>query len=344
MQADSIAARKQRWHDAQLGGSTAGHLFQITYGPDALARPLPWPNLKRQRIEYAWEWYGRLRARAEWLRDDTVPYLNIYTGTEIFAEAFGCEVHRPENDMPCAKPLIRSASELSRLRVPTVWDSTLALLFEIADELRQRAGPEATLKIVDLQSPMDTAALIWNKTDFLAALYENPEAVRVLSAMVSELMMTFLDLWFERYGRDFVAHYPDYYMPAGVTLSADDIGVVSPAAFREFYLPELATFSARYGGLGLHCCADAVHQWDNFTNLPGLRVLNLVQPEEVLRSAYPRFAHQAVQYHSWSGDGPPWLHPRSFPEGSRVVLEASAATREEALVLSGKLWEACGRN
>jgi uroporphyrinogen-III decarboxylase len=321
----------------------AGHLFCIHYAPDSVDRPLPWPELKAQRIEYAWELYCRQRERAEWLRDDTIPYLNVYTGTEIFAEAFGCDVHRPDNDMPCAKPLLRTACEVSRLRVPDVGSSTLALLLEIADELRERAGPDALLKIVDLQSPMDTAALIWNKTDFFAALYECPQAVRDLASMVSELMIAFLDLWFDRYGREFVAHFPDYYMPEGVTLSEDDIGVVSPRTFQEHYLPELATFSRRYGGLGLHCCADAVHQWDNLAALPGLRVLNLGQPEPVVRLAYTRFADTAVQFHTWGGDDPPWLRFRTFPQGSRVVIEAEAASRDEVLALSDKLWEACGR-
>jgi hypothetical protein len=344
LDASSIRARKQRWHNTLSGGPTAGHLFLISYAPDAMEPPLPWPELKAARIEYAWEAYRRHLARSQWLLDDSIPHLNVYTGTEIFAEAFGCEVHRPTNDMPCAKSLLRSASEVARLRVPPVSDSSLGLLFEIADELRRRAGEDATLKIVDLQSPMDTASLIWNKTDFLAALYESPEAVRELAAKVAELMTSFLDLWFARYGRDLVAHYPDYYMPVGVTLSEDDVGVVSPGAFRGFYMPELAMFSHRYGGIGLHCCADAVHQWDNFARVPGLRVLNLVQPETVLRAAYPRFAQSAVQFHSWSGDGPPWERPAVFPQGSRVVIEAGAATRDEALELSDRLWQACGRN
>jgi uroporphyrinogen-III decarboxylase len=327
-----------------MGGPEAGHLFLINYTPDALDRPLPWPQLKSQRIEYAWEYYCHQRERAAWLRDDTIPYLNVYTGTEIFAEAFGCEVYRPKNDMPCARPLIYKSSEMSKLRVPKLEDPPLAMLFEIADELRRRGGVEATLKIVDLQSPMDTAALIWNKTDFFAAMYEDCEAVRALAALVADVMVAFLDLWFGRYGPDFVAHYPDYYMPKGVTLSEDDVGVVSATAFRNYYLPELEMLSERYRGLGLHCCADAVHQWDNFASIKGLRVLNLVQSETTLRAAYQRFSRTAVQYHSWSGDGPVWQHLQAMPEGSRVVLEAGAASREEALMVSDKLWQACGRS
>ena len=35
-----------------------------------------------------------------WLNDDRIPYLDMTTGTEIFAETFGCKFHRPIDDMP----------------------------------------------------------------------------------------------------------------------------------------------------------------------------------------------------------------------------------------------------
>ena len=142
--------------------------------------------------------------------------MQVYSGTEIFAEAFGCEVHRPENNMPFALPLISSASEVAGLKVPELSTSSLAYLFDIGDELRRRAGDDALIGI-DIQSPMDIAALIWNKNDFYAAMLETPEAVRELAHKVGDLLTSFLDEWFARYGREFMGHFPDYYMPYGIT-------------------------------------------------------------------------------------------------------------------------------
>jgi hypothetical protein len=342
MPRDTIEARKRRWREI-LSGERRGHLFIIPYDSDAPARPLPWPYLKQERIEYAWAAYCRQLERATWLRDDFVPHLNVYTGTEIFAEAFGCRIHRPGNEMPIPYPIITRASQVAHLPTPEVSQSSLAMLFDIGDELRRRAGAHAVMKIVDLQSPMDIAALIWDKTEFFAAMIEAPEAVKELSAKVGALLAAFLDEWFQRCGQDFVAHYPDYYMPTGVTISEDEIGGVNPAMFAEFFAPELAELSARYGGLGVHCCADAVHQWENLRNLPALRVLNLVQPAERLRNAYPYFARDTVQFHSWSGDGPPWEWPGQHPTGSRVVMQLGAGSKDEALMLSNRMWQACGR-
>jgi hypothetical protein len=343
MTAHGIEARKKRWIDFLSAEQPPSHMFLIAYPPDDLQRPQPWPDKKAERIEWSWQTYRRQLARAEWLRDDSIPFLDPYTGTEIFAEAFGCKVHRPEDNMPFALPLIQEASEVSRLKVPDVGSSPLAMLFEIADELRRRAGNGAVMRLVDIQSAMDIAALIWDKNRIFTAMIDTPDAVKELAAKVRQLLIAFLDEWFARYGTDFIAHYPTYYMPGGMTLSEDEVGSVNGEMFEWFFLPELVELSQRYGGIGIHCCANARHQWGNFCRIPGLRLLNLVQPEDELRAAYRFYARRVGQMHSWCGDGPPWTWPAQYPEGARVVLQATASSQQEAIELSDELWAGCGR-
>jgi hypothetical protein len=245
--------------------------------------------------------------------------------------------------MPFALPLVHSAREADALKVPDVSTSSVAYLFEMADELIRRAGPAALLKLVDIQSPMDIAALIWEKQSFYPAMLEAPDAVLALADKVKQFLTSFLDLWFTRYGDAFIAHYPSYYMPRGITLSEDEVGAVSRQVFDQLFLPELAALSARYGGIGVHCCAHAKHQWESFRRIPDLRLINLVQPEPVLEDAYVAFA-DVPQMHSWCGEGDPWMWPKRYPPASRVVLQATAHTRDEALRLSDRLWAACGRD
>ena len=332
-----IEDRKQRWCDFLSNDTAIPHLLQINYEPDNLPRPHPWREKKAERIQWAWESYQRHLARIMWLHDDSIPALNPFTGTEIFAEAFGCPVHHPDNNMPFALPLIHSASEVAQLRIPSLDAPALSTLFDIADELRRRTGPEAMMKLVDIQSPMDIVAQIWDKNDLYIALIETPQAVKELAAKVKELLITFLDEWFARYGREFIAHYPAYYMPSGITLSEDEVGIVSSEMFVEFYLPELAELSERYGGIGMHCCADAGHQWENFKKIPGLRLLNLVQPVTELRKAYEFFETHVPQMHSWCGEGTAWTWLQQYPQAARVVMSANAATREEATELVEKV-------
>ncbi len=194
-----------------------------------------------------------------------------------------------------------------------------------ADSRRRRAGPEAAFRMVDIQSPMDIAALVPEKSAFFMALFEAPEAVLELADKVYQLLTAFLDEWFARYGHGFVAHFPDYYMPYGATLSEDEIGSVGPEMFSTCFRPYLVKLAERYGGLGIHCCAQARHHWGALRTIPNLRVLNLCQPREVAAEAYRYFAEAAVQMHGSLADTPPESWPGLYPPAARVVLEVHVA-------------------
>jgi len=324
-----IAERKERWRAfLDMGAAGPRHMLMVRPDEGLPPRPLPHPDKVAERIEWAWLKYQRQVEAVSWLDDDAVPHLDPYTGTEIFAAAFGCQVHRPDDTNPFALPRIRSAAEVAALQVPEITAAPLAVLFEIADELRRRAGPEAVMRLPDIQSPMDIAALIWDKNTFYIAAIETPEAVRELAAKVRQLLTAFLDEWFARYGREYVAHYPDYFMSGGITLSEDEIGAVSTDMFRDLFLPELAELSRRYGGIGMHCCADARHHWEAWKEIPDLRLLNIVHQTPVVREAYSYFARQTPQMHSWCGEGDPTTW--TYPAGSRVVIGAEADTDDEA--------------
>jgi hypothetical protein len=337
-----VRQRKQRWLNFYDFERPVSRMFLIRYAPELPPRPFPNPELKAERLEWIWQNYVYHLERMQWLDDDMIPCLDMLTGTELFAEAFGCRVYRPENDMPFALPLVSSAAEAEKLKIPSLDAPPLALAFEMADALAQRAGAGATFRMVDLQSPMDVAALIWEKKSFYLALVEAPEAVKALAEKVKTLQMHFLDAWFRRYGKGFVAHYPDYYLPQGVSMSVDEIGAVSPRMFEHFFLPELNDLAERYGGLGVHSCANNRHQWENFKRIPGLKFLNINQPEATLREAYPFFAKQVAQWHyGWDPLDDPlgWL--AQMPAEARVVVDVGAETREEAIRLAGELAEVC---
>jgi hypothetical protein len=123
--------------------------------------------------------------------------------------------------------------QAAAIKAPKLWDSPLAALFDMADRMREKAGQDVIFKLPDIQSPMDISALIWDKNEFYIAILEEPQAVMELSHKVFKLLTEFLDEWFKRYGKSFVSHYPNYYMQQGVTLSEDEIGVISPEIFRK---------------------------------------------------------------------------------------------------------------
>ncbi len=342
--AGGVKGRLARWKSFMAEGAAPGFLFMARpqEGFSIGKAPMQWPEKRKERVEFLWQSYQKSLERCAAIDDDSLPYLNMLTGTEIFAEAFGCQVHRPEEGMPFALPLIRSADEVARIKIPKLGNCSLDYLFEMADELKARAGDEALLRMVDLQSPMDIANLIWEKESLLMAMYESPEAVKELSMKVLELMTAFLDEWFRRYGKSFVAHFPDYYMEKGVTLSVDEVGIINPEMFEEFFKPELEALSLRYEGLGVHCCADARHQWENFRKLPGLKFLNFVKPPtrgtEYISDGLKFFAGKCPQLHyGLPLEGGPESWPGQHPANARAVIDLNVQNLKEAQELCQKL-------
>jgi hypothetical protein len=336
---ETIERRKSRWLEFYRPDASIRRLYWIHCYPSLPDRPWPLPDLIDERIDWSWQKYQLLHQRLDWLEDDSLPFLDIFTGTEIFAEAFGCQIYYPDNDMPFARPLVNSASEADRLEVPAIDCPPLARVWRIARELRRRAGPGALVRLPDIQSPMDIAALIWEKTSFYPAMLDDPDSVLRLAHKVHLLLTAFLDAWFAEFGTQCIAHYPEFYVPRGITLSEDEVGAVSAAHFQRFFLPELADLSDRYGAIGMHCCANSRHQWDAFKTIPGLFLININQPLDVTHKAYSFFADHAAQMHICALDGPAWTWPGQVPLTSRVVFEIGTSTQEEAVELLRKIRE-----
>lgn len=338
-----VANRKSVWARFLDDPQAPRHLFLVSCPPQDDQRPLLWPQYKQERIDWMVRKYERQVEKVEWLQDDMLPYIDMQSGTEIFAECFGCAVHRPTDNMPSARPVVHSAAEADALKVPDLWKSPLVHQFELADAALAKAGRDALLRLPDIQSPLDIAALIWEKSELFVALIEEPEAVKRLAEKVSVLLCAFLDAWFDRYGREFIAHYPVYYMPRGITLSEDEVGSFDSSVFGDFALPHLAALSQRYGGIGIHCCANARHQWAGFESVPGLKLLNIVHNKEMTIGARAFFADKCAQMHWWNGEGAPETWPKSFPPKARMVIEVSAGSKDDAIRLADKMRQACTR-
>jgi uroporphyrinogen-III decarboxylase len=293
---------------------------QDTFG----VRPIPAP----QNMEAFFDWnikrYHTQLDSLEWLDDDRVPHVTALMGTDIFAGAFGCPVYYPGDTNPYARALVSNAKEAAALKKPKLENSSLMKAIEFGMKLKKEA-PDALIQLPDIQSPLDIAAIIWEKVDFFMAMYDESNAVKNLISMTHELLTEFLDLWFKTFGKDFIAHYPEYYMPYGITLSEDEIGSINTDLFKEFSYPSLCELSSHFGGrIGIHCCANAKHQWGLIKSIPGLCLLNLGQKNETIREASAFFA----------GKPPIWAAPdqnECHDFHSRAVLLGHGDSKENTI-------------
>jgi hypothetical protein len=231
-------------------------------------------------VPWVVENYERKLQSVETLRDDSVPFAKLGTGTYIFAAAFGCEVKRDVDfSNGFTLPRVRCAEEADRLAEPDIWKSpTLYRVFELAHAVQRRLGSEAFLGPADQQTGFDTAALVWNKTDFLRSMLdpESRAAVKRLTGKCAHLFKTFLLEFRKEFPRCSSGTCPSIWAPPemGPWPSNDECGNFSTPLFEEFCLPELVDLAETFGGLGMHCCADAEHQFESFKRIPGFYAFN----------------------------------------------------------------------
>lgn len=271
---------------------------------------------------------------------DDVPTCDLSTGTHLYAAAFGCPVHRYPDSNPCALPLVRTAAEADRLELPDLWKApSLYRVFELAEALRQELGPDVPLGPPDKQTGFDTACLVWEKTGIYAALVTDAEkeAVRRLTAKCTRLLITFINELRREFPTMTMTGCPGVWTPPDLPpwYSNDECGAFGTAQFEEFCLPELAELSEAFGGLGMHCCADADHQFALFRRIPGFYAFNRV-PAKCGRAGFePMLRHLAcpdgpVHVLAWLPDATIAMLIQTAPPGTRFIFAKMGADAESA--------------
>jgi len=340
---EMIEARKKKYLELYKKDGNRKGLLIVEPTWDVPHCPTPYKNAEEALVTFAYEKYSRAAERMSWLDDDSLPFIDIHTGTEIFAAAMGAKVYENNDEMPFALPFMHDPSEVAALKVPKLEDSSLMRLFERASKLKSMCGKDALLRLPDIQSPMDIACLLFDKTDLFCALLTDPDAIKELCDKTAELLTAFLDTWFAEFGKEFMAHYPDYYMDYGITLSEDEIGAVSPEMFSEFFLPHLNMLSQRYGKIGIHCCANSKHQWNGFLQIENLTLLNLGQPLEIQKESFKVFSNHCALMPMWDGRDNAGSFKKwrgELPSDCRMIYYSEAQTKDEALRICDAFKEA----
>ncbi|MHB8994397.1 MAG: uroporphyrinogen decarboxylase family protein [Armatimonadota bacterium] len=314
---------------------------QRPWEDDCAISPLPVADW----VPWAVEGYELQVQRHEAIGDDAVPRVILATGTELFAVAFGCGVHLFEDSNPAAMPCVQTAAEADALEVPSLSVRPLERIFEWAQLVRERVGPEVPIQVPDIQSPFDIAALIWKKESFYLAMYEEPEAVKRLVAKCARLLTDFLLEFRRQVAECSYIHCPHMWAPPelGCSLSEDEVGCLSVGMFEEFCLPTLTQMSETFGGIFMHCCAAADHQYESFKKIPNLRSLNRVFQAPGPKPAVEAFAGQTVLAQAWMDPEDMLAMLDMAHEDSRFLFNVGPLPLDEAKRTYEALRERCPR-
>jgi hypothetical protein len=323
-------------------GPCAGHAFVCSPLSVGIAQHPDYDFTISDKPVESWvpwiaEDYARQIEMLEAVGDDAVPCARLSTGTHIYAAAFGCEVHRFPDSNPCGRPLLSTAAEADKLATPDIWKvPVLYRIFELARAVRDELGPDVFLGPPDMQSGFDTAALIWNKTDFLCAMLDDKDsaAVRRLIGKCAHLFKAFLLAFRKEFPNCSPCHCPAVWAPPemGPWLSNDECGAFSTVMFEEFCLPELVDLSKTFGGLGMHCCATAEHQFESFKKIPGFYAFNRVAAQRGYAPLLDHLAGQTAPVHvlAWVSEQDIAYLVRNAPVGTRFIFNLCGTTMEAA--------------
>lgn len=214
------------------------------------------------------------------LRDDFVRNLQPMLGVPIFASAFGCQVDFPKSAMPVSHPLYsgdNAAEQILNIKEhPAVDKNLLGEILDMTDYFEKKSKGKIPIAATDLQSPMDSAYLVWSSCDFLCAMYTDKEAVHHLMRLSTDLFIKFVKEMRSRVTEFIPFHFPAAYLKdgQGVAVSEDVLAILSPELWEEFNLPYLNEVSEEFGGIFLHSCGNFEHQLNSIKKVKDLRGIN----------------------------------------------------------------------
>ena len=283
---DRIAANRRFLSNIFLQGPFEGHGF-IAKPPSTPIHKLPHYDftLSDRPVDEWVPWivdnYEREVRAHEALDDDSVPTAKLPTGTHIYAAAFGAPVHAYIDNNPCALPLAMNAEEADKIEEPDIFGvPVLARIFELGEKVRRQIGKDAYLGQPDMQTGFDTAALLWDKTDFYCSLID-PTTQASVKRLVNKCARTFkkfITAYRKEFSRATPMHCPGTWAPPemGPWASNDECGAISTELFEKLCLPEMVDLSQTFDGFGMHCCAAAEHQFESFKKIPNFYGFNRV--------------------------------------------------------------------
>lgn len=196
------------------------------------------------------------------------PRLLTDFGTVSTAAYWGGNIHTPVGGFKFIDPIVHNAAEAAVLASPkdaASGDAGSALWLYQA--VCQRLGTQRLYcSTIDFQGPLNTAALLWEQSDFMVAMCETPETVHAfLDKVTDQLIRVMKYLIKETHGKICSNVWPYIWLPSdmGISITEDYMPLLSPAMYREFGIPYVERISRAFGGVFIHCCGAYEHQISN---------------------------------------------------------------------------------
>jgi hypothetical protein len=232
------------------------------------------------------------------LPSDTLPHLNPWFGTGMYAEAFGCEYFWRKGTSPACHYKYHHIDEIRDIEKPNISQGKIfKMALSAIDYFKEKTNGKLPMCFSDTQSPSDIATLVLDAVEVFTSYYTEPETMHQFHTIITELVIEFSKLQMKSIG-DCIAK-PGQVMsscgskPFGISLSDDNLAVCSPKINEEFLLPYDDMIGAAFGGVALHSCGDWGHTMPLLTKMKHVKMIDCAlsgdpkpTPPELIRDAF----------------------------------------------------------
>ena len=250
---------------------------------------------------------------------DHLPVLEPWFGTGVYANMYGCDYVWRDGEAPAVYYKYHKLEEVKNIKKPRWQDSEIAaLVLDTIRYFKSQTGEAIPIVWTDTQSASDTATLILDACEVLASCLTNPETVMQFMQSINQLIIEFSQVQTELIvkasifpGHIFLSHA----LMNGLSVSDDNISVVSPRVNRQFNLPLDNAIGQAMGGVAIHSCG----KWTQTMKLikecaPTCLAIDCAVDKDV--DPDPNDPEQVREAMQGSGI---WLHVRMTGQTERVL-------------------------
>lgn len=194
---------------------------------------------------------------------DDLPVLEPWFGTGVYASMYGCDYVWREGEAPAVHYRYHKVEEIRDIQTPDWRESEIAqLVLRAIRYFRSKTGDAVPIVLTDTQSASDSATLILDASETLVSCLTEPETMMNFMRGINRLILEFSEAQREAIGGAFIQ--PGHIMLCnkgfgGISLSDDNLAVVSPAVAKEFNLPLDDEIGRAWGGVAIHSCGKWAH-------------------------------------------------------------------------------------
>jgi hypothetical protein len=212
--------------------------------------------------------------------DDTVPYFMPWFGTGVLASAFGCRIKPATghgDDPGVISSSIDTPSDIAHMKLPDPCQAgDMPRVIKFMEYARQFS--DLPVGLTDINSPLCTAAQICGYDNLFVWMYEEPDAVHELLAIITQTLIRWVKIQKEIIGEPLNQSngLQGVWSPSGngIWLSDDDLVSIGPELYDEFFVPHYSRIFETFGGGTIHFCGKGNHQLDNLLNIKNIRAVN----------------------------------------------------------------------